>query len=933
MSRRTVHVLAVFGLIFAMSLAASAQTTTGRLRGTVQDPDGVPMPGVTITLSGEALLGASQVAITGETGAFRYPALPPGYYNLMAEMDGFQAQTLENIQVSVGATASAKFVLYAEFAEAVTVSSEAPLVDVTSSSVGTNYSLEEMQKIPTTRNFYDLMQISPGMAKSTEETDRTIAFGSDAQSNAWYNDGVETTAPETGSGWVSANPDMVQEIQIMGVGAPAEYGNMLGAAMNVVTKSGTNQFKGGVNLYWYNDSLVDSDINFTEAENPEYVQSQNFTDFTATFGGPFKKDRAWFFAAYEYWRDGYAMPGEDPDNIPEWYQDRLDLKLSLRINDKNLLDLKGAYNEWGYPGSPTEFSTASATAGEVGIDKIWGLNWQSIFSDRTFMEVRYSGWTTDDDNLSTTGSTESAFFDYNPPGGGPTTYFGGVVWPWTYDTSTDQASVVISHFADDFLKGDHDFKFGIQINQGEAATITTPSATGTYYYHYTYFYDYYGTIYPYEYYYKVDGRPYYYGNEQEAWALFVDDSWAVTGRMTLNLGLRYDNLQGRVPDFPRLNPDGSPSGETVPGVDTVDWGNWSPRLGFAYNAGAQRKMVIRGSFGVYYNGNVGGNWNNPPPFAPLLTAYLGDSWDGPFEEVAWTWDAGPTSVDPNLKAPRTLQYSLGFEKELGTKYSFGALFVYKDTTNNIGWRILDDGVYEDLPFTDPYNGREYIMWDAVDDQFATAIKGNGPGVNSAGARDDYWAEYTGLVLTFNRRFTDWWGLQADYTYSKSIGLNARPWSQTQNNPMYGSKTGSNPNQYFNVDGERLTGDRPHMFRVLANFELPWNMHASTVINLQDGRPYFRRSQAGYSVSRSAQSWFIADPSFRHDFQSLVDFSIGKDFMLPGDGRLKLTLQFFNLLNSTAVDYLEDTRLTYPDNFRPNWWIKPRRLQLHLGVQF
>ena len=170
MCRRTVHVLAVFGVIFALSLMAAAQTTSGRLRGTVQDPDGVPMPGVTVTLSGESLGGAPQLAVTGESGAFRYPALPPGTYNIIAEMDGFQTQSLENVQVSLGATASANFVLYAEFAEAVTVSSEAPLVDVTSSSVGTNFSLETLEQTPTTRNFYDLMQVSPGLSKSTEES-------------------------------------------------------------------------------------------------------------------------------------------------------------------------------------------------------------------------------------------------------------------------------------------------------------------------------------------------------------------------------------------------------------------------------------------------------------------------------------------------------------------------------------------------------------------------------------------------------------------------------------------------------------------------------------------------------------------------------------------------------------------------------------------
>jgi len=124
MRKRTVQILAVFGLIFAVSLAASAQTTTGRLRGTVHAPDGTPIPGVTVTISGESLPGGSRIAVTGETGAYRFTALPPGLYNVIAQMDGFQTQTLEDIRVGIGSTADADFVMYGEFAEAVTVTGE-----------------------------------------------------------------------------------------------------------------------------------------------------------------------------------------------------------------------------------------------------------------------------------------------------------------------------------------------------------------------------------------------------------------------------------------------------------------------------------------------------------------------------------------------------------------------------------------------------------------------------------------------------------------------------------------------------------------------------------------------------------------------------------------------------------------------------------------
>jgi hypothetical protein len=462
----------------------------------------------------------------------------------------------------------------------------------------------------------------------------------------------------------------------------------------------------------------------------------------------------------------------------------------------------------------------------------------------------------------------------------------------------------------------------VSASQGEAETLLSPSATGTYYYHYAY--DYYGYLY--DYYYKVDGAPYFYGNENEAWAVFVDDSWTVSDRLTVNVGLRYDHNEGVIQAFHRPE-----SGETVPGIDPVfEWDTVSPRVGFAYNAGANRKTVIRGSAGVYYDGNVGGNWNSPPPLPPPLVAFLSSGGpEGPYNIPAWEFNAGVNNVDPNLDPPQTYQYALGVEREFKEVYSVGLMGIYKDTTDLIGWEILDDGVYETLEFTDPFNGRQYTLLNPV--VFPTTRKGNGPGHTAAGFLPEFWQEYWALVATFNRRFTDWWDMQASYTYSESEGLNPRSLSQWQNNPLYGSKEGSHPNQWLNTDGIRQTGDRPHMFRVQANFQLPWEMRANTSINIQSGRPYYRQIRAPYETQASSQNYFIAE-SFRHPSQSIVDLGVGKTISL-GQVDLNLDLQLFNLLNNDATDFFETVILAEGDTFRPNTWVKPRRLMLHAGIQF
>jgi len=924
MAKRRLIGVALVALLLA-SLPASAQTTSGRMLGQVVDPNGEPLPGVTVTVESTAVMGGTRTAVTGETGAYRFAALPPGDYSVTAALPGFQTQRIEGMPVSVGGTATANFTLQPEFSEQVIVTAETPLVDPTASGPSVSYNSEFLKDLPTQRNFYDIMAVSPDVSIAEEGSDRLVAGGSNMQSNNWFIDGIEITAPETGTAWIYTNPDSIQEVQVMHIGAPAEYGNMLGAALNVVTKSGSNEFKGGFNAYFINDSLVDSSINF-DSEFPEYHMDE-FWDVSATLGGPFIKDRLWFFASYEYWRQNETYPGGNPDETESQYADRSSIKLSAQINPSNLIDVKGSYDDWGYPDPSSAYYTPSALAGEKGIDKSWGINYQAILSDRTFLEARYTGFDVVDDYLSQTGSTEPAYFDYSPPGGGPTTYWGGVYYPWTYDTNLNQVSASVSHFADDFIKGNHDFKFGVQAGKGEAATKVALSATGTYYYHYTY--NYYG--YDYEYYYKVDGLPYFYGQDQDSVSAFADDSWKLTDRLTLNIGLRYDHHKGAIPSFDRLDPEGNPTGEKIPGVDPVfTWNNWSPRLGFAYAAGPEQQTVIRGSFGVYYDGNVGGNWNYPPPDFPTQVAYLGPSWDGPFDEVAWEWTPGTFDVDPDLSAPRTLQYSVGFEHAFMDKYSFGVTGLYKETKDLVGWEIMTDGRYDEVEFTDPITGTQYTLLDPR--RLPTARKGNKPGFTIDPNVDRYWQEYWAVIVTFNRRFSGNWSMQASYTYSKSTGLIPDMLEQTQFNPLYGSKDGSDPNQFLNADGQRLQGDRPHMLRVQANFLLPWTMNLSTMINLQSGRPYSRQALS----TTTGRPEIIMEPAsddLRHGFQYLWDLGLGKRIDLGSDVEMQLDLQLLNVLNETPEDSWETLVLAEGDAFVPSWWVKPRRLQLRAGITF
>ncbi len=923
MSHKRLLAFALTGLLAAVSPAAAQ--TTGAIRGTVTDPDRAPVAGATITVSSDALLGGSRTTTTGANGAYAVLRLPVGDYLVRVEKEGFQAHEVAGVRVSINSTATQDVALtIAEVTEELTVTGEAAIVDVTESSVGSNYDWEFIEDLPTQRNFYDMISVSPGITKISEGSDRHTAFGSNVQSNAWHIDGQDASAPETGSPWWYINPDTVEEVQVLGIGAPAEFGNFTGAAFNVVTKSGGNEIDGTFNAYYQDDSLTDENADLAGIG----FHRERFHDLTGTIGGPFKRDRVWYFGALETFRDGSTGPGVDPNFTPILKADRYDLKISSRLNDSNYLDAKLHYEDWSSPDAGDAFTAPSALGGEKGTNPGGGLNYSSVLSDRLFFDATYSYWWGDDTNESQTGSTEPNFTDYSPAGGGPPVSSGGVIWPWTYETWQHQFDAKLSYFAEEFLGGDHDFRFGIRYSNGNAETEIAPGATGAYYYRYAY--EYYGYVY--EYFYKYEQNPFIYGGRNENVAAFVDDSWRINDRLTVNLGLRYDYHRGWIPDYDRLDSNFNPTGVKVPGVDPVfSWNNLAPRVGLAYVLTGDQKTVLRASAGVYYDANVSGNWDFPPPGLPTSRIFALNPETGQYDILVFEFTAGNVAIDPDLEAPQATQYALGVERQIGTDYAVGAQLLYKDTENLVGWEVLADGTCEDFVFTDPFDpGNQFTLCNIVEQP--TIRKGNEPGFTANPGANEYFQEYRGLFLTFRKRYSDGWSLQANYTLSESEGLIPRMLSQTQFNPFYGSLEGADPNNFINAD-QLLQGDRKHMFRVQANFELPWNLEATTIVNLQTGRPYNRQIRL---LLNQGLTTFITDPAsddVRLPDQYLVDLGIGKRFNLPRGMILKTDLQVLNLLNDDANDFWETLRLQEGDVLVPDEFLAPRRLMLRVGLEF
>ncbi|PWT88879.1 MAG: hypothetical protein C5B54_09865 [Acidobacteria bacterium] len=914
-----VCILCLTSLVFAQ--------TSGGIRGVIADADGNPLPGALVTISSKVLIG-KRTTTTNELGVFRFPSVPVGTYSAEATLEGFSTVKADSVEVKLGVTANVPLTMkITNVNEAMTIVGETPLIDPTKSQLSTNYSNEILKEIPTQRGMWDLMQVSPGISVDTGDSQSSgmIAFGSGRTSNSWNIDGVDVTGPETGGAWLFVNPDNIQEIEVLGVGAPAEYGNHTGAVLNVVTKSGGNDYHGAANFYYQSDALTGNNV--TLPDSSYGFSRKKFNYATGQFGGPIRKDKLWFFGSIEYSRDGFAFAGNDPALTPIQKSDKYDAKVSGRVGEHN--DFSAFYHNeiYRYPESTSPYSAQSALGNEIGNDPSWGGTFNSTISDKTLFEAAYSGWTSVDRWLSQANVQETPFTNYDVF---PYTYSGGLLYPYDYRTSRHQFKAKLTHYADKFLGSQHEFRFGAQYGRGKAETIIAYGANG--------YWDYQS----YGFQYRVVQAPYLYGGTGKELGIFLDDTVTLNHRTTLNLGVRFDHNTGSIPDFKRLGigtPSISPignvieTGETIPGHENlIDWNVVSPRLGFTYQVQKDGRSEIQGSFGVYYDHNVYGNWDAPAPQLPAITTYRLNPKTGQYE-ITDQYLPEDFTQNPSIKAPRTLQYSVGYNQQLNKDSAFGAQYVYKDTKDLVGWEILG-GTYNPVPFVDPFTGKTITLLSIVDQPLLQ--KGNDPGDFPGSEGLKYFQKYHGLVFTYNKRFSKNWSMNASYTWSKSYGLTPTPLDQTQSSPLYGSRTGSDPNNYINAVG-RLQADRPHMFRVQGVFfHLPGDLQFSANAEFSSGRPYARQVRAGGDGLLNQDAIiYTSEPrgNLRFSPIEMVDLSVAREFKISGEWRLRLEGDIFNLLNSDQELFWTTQTLAPGEQFVPDTWVKPRRLQIRVALQF
>ena len=390
-------------LLLPSFLFAQSQATTGVVEGIVSDASGAALPGVSVTLHNTGT-NYSQTVVTDSGGRFRGVLLPLGKYDVTASLQGFSTQVLKGFDLSVGQTLTANFTMRpAAMSEQIVVTAAAPLIETARTEGSTRIDEKSVEGLPNNgRNFLDYTKLTPGVTVvQGPDGDELSINGQKGITNNVSVDGADFNNPFFGEQRGGQRPaftfnlDAVKEMVVIADGANAEFGRSTSGFVNVITKSGTNDFNGTVHLVGKNDTLSSNPKNPDGTSAPKFKQHQYQTGFT--LGGPLVRDALFYFAAADFQVarstkqtnpnrieqrvvDAFAALGSPGENLP--IQRTNDARVLLLKADwdataKNLATLRYNYtwseqkngtfdvDSWGRSANATEKDDSNALSGSL----------------------------------------------------------------------------------------------------------------------------------------------------------------------------------------------------------------------------------------------------------------------------------------------------------------------------------------------------------------------------------------------------------------------------------------------------------------------------------------------------------------------------------------------------------------------------------------
>jgi hypothetical protein len=897
----------------------AAQSLTGALIGTVKDAQGGTMPGAVVKVSSPALLGGPAVTSTNEKGQLRFPVLPAGTYTLEIAKPGFAVHRIEDIRIGAGATLERTVVLQVAAVEdsIVVTAADGARLEARHPGFGTRFDAEDLKTIPTRRSsMFDFIRAVPGISPTSPSsgTVTTVsAFGSSINANMFLIDGANFTCPCIGIARSEPGLDFIQAIQIQSVGASAEYGNIQGAVVNVITRQGSESLLVDASSYWQAAGLTSQPVRMPIPNTSQVsgYERSLYRDITVNAGGPAFPGRLWFFAGYQHLRDYDSQPGTDRDLPRRYEQDKFVAKLTWRPAPAWTV-FSSAHDEfWVRPEQPTVAKPFEATLRATGsVPAITFAHVTHTISANTVWDVRVGRFVYSEDSWPSTGIVTMPARRDSITGfqSGAPERFGSVTLGRT------SAKGTVTHYRPSLFGADHEWKFGGQVESGDH-DITSVTPTGER------FVDSGGE--PFE---KVIKTPSHIGGRFITAAAFVSDAITVRDGLTISAGLRFEHNRAIGQDLHGVDLEGHETSEIIAGLGTLySWSVLSPRLGVTAKLGADGRTILRASFGRFHQG--------------VLTAELEAFHPGATPTIVTSATAGQVlrvenppvnrRLDPATRDPYTNEFSVGLDREIGRGLAVAAAYVRKDARDTIGWadvagqyrgetRTLADGrtvpVYVLNIAVTPASARRFLLTN----------------------QDDYFVRYDGLVLAAEKRRSHGWQAFGSYTLSRAYGL--QPSSGTTAGGEQagtigmGRTFGRDPNDLTNARG-RLPNDRPHALRAMAALDVP-RTGLLLAANLQhfSGKPW--AATTAIRLPQGEQRILLeARGSRRLSSQTLLDVRLSRAFRAGRMGRIEVLLDVLNLLNDDAEEDIVTDRLAtvavqrVAEFGRPNVFVDPRRAML------